>query len=249
MGFTECVELLLENGADWRACLLAPHWGRTALHLAISNGHLDVVRLLIQTASKTLSAEGLACHLSGSTEDGDTPLSLALRIEPGLDIRGDLCRLLMQHGASLFPVLWQCQPTALPECSGRLGRWGQMNSLASEKATTLAAARAASAATVIYTQAHDVGRVHDLHWMWTHRRALLRAPCSQLDNPRAVAHFEQLVAHCCYGLAEPRSALAATLNGSHTPLTRPAVSVARPLCRACCGRTGRSKAAPTAGRL
>lgn len=60
---------------------------RVGLEMAIQNGHIDVIRILLKRSNKTLH-----CRESG----GRTPIFTALKFK-----RSDIFKLLIQHGISI----------------------------------------------------------------------------------------------------------------------------------------------------
>jgi ankyrin repeat protein len=56
-GFTKCVELLLRAGADTRKLGTTINGG-SAMHLAAKEGHIEIVRVLVEVGHADLSQQG-----------------------------------------------------------------------------------------------------------------------------------------------------------------------------------------------
>lgn len=80
-GHLETIQLLLKNGCDFS--VVSDEAGRLPIHYAVEGGHVDVVKLVLQSNPSVLS----------KTNDGDTVLHLATSLE--------VVRLLVEQGADI----------------------------------------------------------------------------------------------------------------------------------------------------
>lgn len=126
-GAYDCAKWLIDNGADLDATLAETK--RTALHSAVSQGHYEIVRLLIVAGAKFLKdwAEKWPHeHLSRAEEHNffkalegvNTPELLQMRILPTSDMQqfleaihfnnGDLCRSIIRNEPHITRQVLDC---------------------------------------------------------------------------------------------------------------------------------------------
>ena len=86
-GNAKITKLLLENGAD---CVASDRFGNTPLHEACHNAHLTVVKLLMKEER---------AEVDSRNNNGETPLSSAVKSLGNNSERTEIVRLLFQKGA------------------------------------------------------------------------------------------------------------------------------------------------------
>ena len=108
MGNTECVQLLLERGADACKSNSSGRSGHTAVHCAITGGHLEVLRLLLASAQDPVTLGPLFITLSfmvPNTACVSFALACGCPLEEPSDVRASVLRPIICCYYSLSHLL------------------------------------------------------------------------------------------------------------------------------------------------